>query len=239
VWNWGLNARGNYDESGASSGGISSYYSIPPWQTNVTDMEGRGGSTLFRNIPDVAANADNVYEIYDNANTVDGIGGTSCAAPLWAGFVALVNQQSAANGGPNAGFINPTLYVIGAGPNYSACFHPVVFGHNTWSASPGLFYAMDNYNLCTGLGTMNGTNLINSLASAVPARVFLPCPLNAGGLTLNWTSMPGISYQLQCTSDLGANNWISFGSAITATGSVTSERDSFTNSLRFYRVLVR
>jgi len=166
VWNWGL-VDGGYDDSGASSGGISSYYSIPSWQTNVSNMAGRGGSTSYRNIPDVAANANNVYVIYDNGkntNSYDGWGGTSCAAPMWAGFMALVNQQSAANGGTSAGFINPALYAIAAGSNYASCFHDVTSGNNTWSQSPDLFYAMSNYDLCTGLGTMQGQSLINALA---------------------------------------------------------------------------
>jgi subtilase family serine protease len=156
VWNWG--------DDTSSSGGISSYYTIPTWQTNVSNMAGRGGSTGFRDIPDVAANADNVYELYGDGKSTDGIGGTSCAAPMWAGFMALVNQQVAANGGSNSGFINPTLYALAAGSNYASCLHDVTSGNNTWSSSPDLFYATNNYDLCTGLGTMNGQTLINALA---------------------------------------------------------------------------
>jgi subtilase family serine protease len=163
VWNWAV----EYDDPGVgSSGGISSYYSIPYWQTNVSNMAARGGSTGFRNIPDVAANADNVYVLYSNGKHTDGIGGTSCAAPLWAGFMALVNQQSAASGGKVAGFINPALYTIAAGSSYASCFHDVTSGNNTWSSSPNLFYATNNYDLCTGLGTINGQSLINALASS-------------------------------------------------------------------------
>jgi subtilase family serine protease len=240
VWNWGLDAAGNYSSTGASSGGISSYYSIPSWQTNVSNMAGRGGSASFRNIPDVAANADNIYEIYDNGkntNDFDGNGGTSAAAPLWAGFMALVNQQSAANGGPSAGFINPAIYAIAAGSNYALCFHDVTSGNNTWSKSPNLFYATNGYDLCTGLGTMNGTNLIIALASPIPAPSFLPPVSSAGVVTLTWTTVGGISYQVQYTSDLTATNWINFGSPITASGSVATVSDSFTISQRFYRVL--
>ncbi len=166
VWNWGGGT--------GSSGGISSYYPIPSWQTNVSNMAGRGGSASSRNIPDVAANADNVYVIYDNGkntNDYDGWGGTSCAAPMWAGFMALVNQQSVANGGSNSGFINPAIYAIAAGSNYASCFHDVTSGNNTWSSSPNLFYAMANYDLCTGLGTMNGQSLINALA---PSGTLVP-----------------------------------------------------------------
>ena len=59
----------------------------------------RGGSTKLRNIPDVALTADNVFVDYGNGSR-SVFGGTSCAAPFWAGFIALVNQQAAANGKP-------------------------------------------------------------------------------------------------------------------------------------------
>jgi subtilase family serine protease len=240
VWNWAVEE----DEPGVgSSGGISSYYSIPSWQTNVSNMAGRGGSTSFRNVPDVAANADNVYEIYDNGNdrhnAFDDNAGTSCAAPLWAGFMALVNQQSAANGGPSVGFINPAIYAIAAGPNYTPAFHDVTSGNNTWSESPNLFYATNNYDLCTGLGTMNGTNLINALASSIPTPIFLTPALTAGSVTLSWNTVAGISYQLQYTSDLSTTDWSNLGSAITASGPVATVSDSLTNSQRFYRVLLK
>ena len=73
----------------------------------------------MRNVPDVALTGDNVYVVYNNGSP--GIfGGTSCAAPLWAGFLALVNQQAALGGNPPAGFINPAVYTIGkSNPNYT------------------------------------------------------------------------------------------------------------------------
>src|SRR5690349_7888627 len=52
-------------------------------------------------------------------------GGTSFAAPMWAGYLALVNQQSVANGNKTAGFINPSLYGIGGGSSYSSSFHDI------------------------------------------------------------------------------------------------------------------
>ncbi len=146
-----------------SCGGISSYYSLPSWQTNVSNLAGRGGSASFRNIPDVALTADNVYVVSGGSGVGSGgVGGTSCAAPLWAGFMALVNQQAAASGKPASGFFNPAIYVIAAGPGYAKCFHDITTGNNTWSGSPNLFYAMAGYDLCTGLGTPAGQNLINS-----------------------------------------------------------------------------
>ncbi len=154
VWNWGGNT--------GSGGGVSPNYAIPGWQAQV-DMSANNGSTVNRNIPDVALTADGVYVVHDNGVT-GAFGGTSCAAPLWAGFCALVNQQSLATGGTTVGFLNPALYAIGAGSNYSNCFHDITTGNNVGTNTPGLFNAVANYDLCTGLGTPNGTNLINALA---------------------------------------------------------------------------
>jgi subtilase family serine protease len=164
VWNWNNSGHQNV----GSGGGVSTYYNIPWWQTNI-DMTANLGSTTMRNVPDVALTADNVFVDYHNGNnaTSGGFGGTSCAAPLWAGFTALVNQQAVASGGTTVGFLNPALYAIGAGTNYAACFHDITTGNNIGSGTPGLFYAVPGYDLCTGWGTPNGTNLINALAAPV------------------------------------------------------------------------
>jgi len=164
VWNWGGN-------SGSSSGGVSSYYKIPSWQSG-TSMAANQGSTTQRNIPDVALTADNVSVYYGNGSS-DVFGGTSCAAPLWAGFMALVNQQAATLGKPAVGFINPAVYAIGNGQNagysYAACFHDTTTGNNFWSASPSAYSAVAGYDLCTGWGTPNGASLISALAGSTAA----------------------------------------------------------------------
>ncbi len=110
--------------------------------------------------------ADNVYAMANQGRT-NNVSGTSCAAPLWAGFIALVNQQAAGTGAPTAGFINPAIYAIGMGPGYASAFHDITTGNNTWSGSPGEYYAEPGYDLCTGWGTPGGTNLINTLAPDV------------------------------------------------------------------------
>jgi uncharacterized repeat protein (TIGR01451 family) len=166
VWNWDIRFGTDFDGVG-TCGGISSFYSIPSWQTNV-NMTAARGSTTHRNTPDVALTADDVFVIADNGSEYPGTGGTSCAAPLWAGFTALINQQSTNNGFASVGFINPALYAIAAGANYTNCFHDITTGNNTWSGSPNLFFAVPGYDLCTGLGTPNGTNLINALVGSAP-----------------------------------------------------------------------
>jgi hypothetical protein len=161
VWNWDVE-HGSKDDGVGSSGGISSYYSIPSWQTNI-DMTTNHGSTTMRNIPDVALTADNIYVYYNNGSKAT-FGGTSCAAPLWAGFTALVNEQAASVGRPMVGFINPAIYAIGKSTNYTADFHDTTTGNNTWSSSPNNFYAVPGYDLCTGWGTPAGQSLIDALA---------------------------------------------------------------------------
>ena len=65
------------------------------------------------------------------------IGGTSAAAPLWAGFTALANQQAAANGEPTVGFINPAIYAIGRqAAAMRLAFHDITTGNNTNGSSP-------------------------------------------------------------------------------------------------------
>jgi len=235
VWNWG-NGQG-------SSGGISSYYAIPSWQTNVSNLAGRGGSASNRNIPDVALTADNVYVAYGGNGSSEEVGGTSCAAPLWAGFTALVNQQAAANGETSVGFINPAIYTLAAGANYASCFNDVTTGNNTSSSSPSLFYATAGYDLCTGLGTPNGMNLINALAS--PADPLGVSPLagftvngqaggpfggtpqiftltNSGASSLNW-SLINTSSWLNCSP---AGGVLAGGQQTSVTADLTSAADS-------------
>jgi hypothetical protein len=155
VWNWGGGI--------GSAGGISTYYALPAFQQGIS-MVANHGSTSKRNIPDVALTADNIYVTFDKGSSGN-FGGTSCAAPLWAGFVALVNQQVASGGGSSVGFINPAIYTISKGAGYASDFHDITTGDNTSPDSPANFFAVPGYDLCTGLGTPTGINLINALAS--------------------------------------------------------------------------
>jgi hypothetical protein len=144
------------------SGGISSFYSIPSWQANVS-MAANGGSTANRNVPDVALAADNIYVQYGDGSSGT-FGGTSCAAPLWAGLAALMNEQSLMAGRPAIGFVNPVIYTIGLGTGYHEGFHDITTGNNTSPNSPDGFYAVTGYDLCTGWGTPAGQSLINAIA---------------------------------------------------------------------------
>ena len=171
VWNWG-NGIG-------SGGGTSTVYTIPAWQANV-DMTANGGSTTMRNIPDVAMAADKVWVYFGNGNG-GAYGGTSCASPLWAAFTALVNQQAAVTGEPAVGFLNPTLYQIGSGPDYNLAFHDITTGDNTSSGSASQYYAAAGYDLCTGWGTPAGQYLINALADPEPLLILPGTGFTAAG----------------------------------------------------------
>ena len=90
------------------------------------------------------------------------------------------------------GFINPTIYSLAEGPNYNLCFHDITTGNNTWSGSPTLFYAVPGYDLCTGWGTPDGTNLINALVGAGPVHVSPPPPPYGSALAaLNYSNPNG------------------------------------------------
>lgn len=152
----------------SSSGGILYQVPIPNYQKQV-NMSVNQGSTIWRNYPDVAACADNIEVVWSPASTnmgfVDYTGGTSAAAPLWAGFAALINQQAASSGKPPIGFINPAIYAIGESPLYTNCFHDIIVGNNTNATSTNLFFACSGYDLCTGWGSPTGQQLIDALTS--------------------------------------------------------------------------
>jgi len=191
-----------------SGGGISLSNAIPIWQQGFATTTNQGSPTL-RNVPDVAMVASNILSIADNGQT-NSAAGTSAAAPLWAGFAALVNQQNTAA----VGFFNPALYALAKTSNYMTDFHDITTGNNTNSSSSNRFFAMTGYDLCTGLGTPSGTNLISKLA--VPFQNILA----SGGLitfSANKTIAPVSPYQI-------TNNIILDGTGfnVTFSGSVTS-----------------
>jgi hypothetical protein len=182
VWNRGYVAKDNQYEG--SSGGISSYYSLPIWQQGI-NMTTNLGSTTQRNIPDVAMTAENVYVKCGNGTNMT-VGGTSCAAPLWAGFLALVNQQAAAVGRASIGFANPSIYALAKGTNYASCFHDITTGNNFWSSSPANYPATTGYDLCTGWGTPAGTNLINALVDLADTSIIQNGGFETGNFN-GWT----------------------------------------------------
>jgi subtilase family serine protease len=252
VWNWGLD-NGNYV---GSSGGISSYYSIPDWQTNVS-MALNMGSPTNRNLPDVALTADNIYVAYGGGTSGD-FGGTSCATPLWAAFTALMNEQSLGAGRTTMGFINPPLYALGESTNYNECFHDITNGDNISANSTNEFFATTGFDLCTGWGTPAGQVLINALAGAPDTLDILPAAgfttagavggpfnststlfqlTNSGAVSLQW-SLINTSSWLQAsaangTLAAGASTYVTVNLAASATNlpqGIYTADVQFTNS---------
>ncbi|MGA9587633.1 MAG: protease pro-enzyme activation domain-containing protein [Terracidiphilus sp.] len=151
-----------------SGGGISpDKVAIPSWQqlSGVINSSNKGSTTL-RNGPDVAANANfTFYTCGDQeACQANYYGGTSFAAPMWAAFVALANQQYAqSNPGKTLGFINPTIYQQNINATtYAADFHDVKSG------TSGSYSAVAGFDLVTGWGSPTAT-LITALTGPAPS----------------------------------------------------------------------
>jgi kumamolisin len=164
---WNDHASGG----GATGGGVSAVFPLPAWQANAgvpasgaikkkhkepsavtSEAAEKAAGTGGRGVPDVAGDAspETGYQIL-----VDGqqevVGGTSAVAPLWAGLIALLNQQL----GRNIGFLNPQIYPLGETP-----FFDITSGNN------GAFSARSGWDACTGLGSPNGQLLLTSLQSS-------------------------------------------------------------------------
>ena len=148
-----------------SGGGISTTYPIPSYQQGFS-MAACGGSTKMRNIPDVALTADIQMYLIWNDGQPTAVGGTSAATPLWAGFVALANQQTASNVKLRIGFLNPFLYTIGNGSNYVLDFHDITNGSNG-------YHTVTGYDLVTGWGSPAGEHLITDLSGTPSAPSFV------------------------------------------------------------------
>ncbi|GGH07066.1 S53 family peptidase [Silvibacterium dinghuense] len=144
-----------------SGGGISpDKIAIPSWQklTGVITSTNKG-STTYRNGPDVSANANFTFYTCADQTTclANEYGGTSFAAPMWAGFIALSNQQATANGQSYAGFLDPTIYPDNLTSTYSTNFHDITSGKS------GSYSAVTGYDLVTGWGSPKAA-LITTLA---------------------------------------------------------------------------
>ena len=164
AWNTAITAKGGPPVK-ASGGGFSRLFARPAYQDGVPGI----GAT--RGVPDVAGDASPTGMALARSAPGGGYklspgGGTSAAAPLWAGLIALADQEA----GHPLGFVNPTLYQIARGPLYHKAFHDVTIGNNTvvtltrppvtitgYQAGPG-------WNPVTGWGTPDAQVLIPLLA---------------------------------------------------------------------------
>ena len=165
---------------GATGGGISSYWSIPFYQTVEVPtgyVTNNGGSSAYRNVPDVAAVAD-LFTGVSVYSKINGgwitIGGTSVSAPIWAGYMTLLNAGFHYLGFKDVGYFNSILYAVGApfyGYGYSANdLFDIIEGTNGLPAAlsfgnPG-FSAGGGYDNCTGNGSLWASNFFPQLVDA-------------------------------------------------------------------------
>jgi len=163
------------NNSGATGGGISSYWPLPDWQNTTVGgtayVTANGGSATYRNVPDVAAVGDpltgvGVY-VKDQGGWLQ-IGGTSVSSPIWAGYLSTINAAFSHFNLGKIGFFNPVFYAVGTvdfgvGQPVAYC-RDIVQGQNglIGSPNPGYFNGL-GYSNTTGNGTIWGQGLAAQL----------------------------------------------------------------------------
>jgi len=173
-----------------TGGGVSGVFSRPSWQGGPGVPAGS-----MRCVPDVAAvsNANtnttlNVGALVVVNGVFSGTSGTSLSAPVWAGLIAIVNQARSNLGLKPLGLLGPWIYpLIG-----SSAFRDITKGNNgAYGAGPG-------YDLCTGVGTPNLTNLITIIDEEITYTPPPSSPITAGSaVTMNATAQLSATYQWQ------------------------------------------
>ena len=147
VWNEGR-------QDGATGGGVSDTFGLPVWQKKANVPKSTRGH-VGRGVPDVAGNADPLTGYVVRVDGQDGvIGGTSAVAPLWAGLVAMLNEKLA----QPVGYLNPVLYGLP-----ETTFRDIKQGDNDITGKGKLYKAGPGWDPCTGLGSPNGTALLDAL----------------------------------------------------------------------------
>jgi kumamolisin len=168
VWN---DTTAGSQGGGAGGGGYSDVFGVPAWQADALGSNGAGTaaaetadpekrkhptSPAGRGVPDVAGNADPVtgYKIVANGQDT-AVGGTSAVAPLWAGLIARLAQQS----GRRFGLLQPLIYAGVTAGKPATGFHDITSGNN------GAYSAATGWDPCTGLGSPNAVALLSVLSS--------------------------------------------------------------------------
>ncbi|KAJ7699098.1 family S53 protease [Mycena metata] len=147
----------------SSSGGFSNLFPVPSWQAadtaaylaSIGDEHSGFYNPTGRGFPDVASE----WEVFIvNAGGVTSIGGTSCASPIFASFIALVNDRLIAAGKPTLGFLNPLLYSTGRGG-----LDDVNVGQSSGCGSISGWPAINGWDPVTGLGTPDFPGMLEAL----------------------------------------------------------------------------
>ncbi len=231
VWNDSCSVTdcgSDYASLYASGGGASGYYAKPSWQAGVAGIPNDGA----RDTPDVSLSAsghdpylvciDGSCPNRSGRYSFSGYSGTSAATPSFAGIMALIVQKTASRQGQ----ANYRLYKLAATENLSSCnasstagqslaaciFNDVTNGDNSVPGEAGYgtlsaqYQAGIGYDLATGLGSVNVTNLATGWNEAIPvgtpAVSFSRTNLNFGAVTLGSSSSQVISVSNPGTAPL-------------------------------------
>lgn len=152
----------------ATGGGVSDHFAMPAYQATANVPVSVNGARRGRGVPDVAANANpsSGYTIYvkdpGGMSAPTRSSGTSMAAPLWAGLIAVINAAL----GRSVGFINPTLYAAGATAFRDIV--PVAVARDNGVKGVTGYPARPGWDACTGWGSPIGTKLLEVLRAAAP-----------------------------------------------------------------------
>jgi subtilase family serine protease len=161
----------------ASGGGASRVYRQPAWQQEVSGAAAANG---MRAVPDVSLTAagHDGYVTCENGSYWE-VSGTSSAAPAFAGVLALVAQ---AGGKVGLGNANPALYGLVNAPVNP--FHATQFGNNSVPGVPGFAAGGTDYNLATGLGSVDTASLVEAWGAGGTTRPALEINAEPGSLLL-------------------------------------------------------
>ena len=161
---------------GAGGGGISSFWTMPSYQSSTHGVINAGSSgrpcgaaagTDCREVPDVSALAGPYPYLEYVSGAWGSWGGTSLAAPLWASLIALSDASKTCSG-KDIGFANPLLYHVAQ--TDPQAFHDVVRGDNDLTGrNKDVFRAGVGYDMATGLGAPNAAVLPAALCALAAA----------------------------------------------------------------------
>ena len=89
------------------------------------------------------------------------MGGTSAAAPLVAGMIALWDQQAKQSGLPRPGFVPPLLYSIAH--HAPGSFLDITTGGNSVFANVSCCAATPGFDMASGLGSPLANQIVTQL----------------------------------------------------------------------------
>jgi uncharacterized protein (TIGR03437 family) len=198
-------------EPSASGGGASVLFSKPSWQTGLGVP-----SDNARDVPDISLNTsddNDAYVVY-TSGSLQAYGGTSFAAPTFAGMTVLLNQKLGSGG---VGNINPKLYSLARSGWDSGMFHDITTGNNivtvgcsrrafNCTSTPVGYYAGVGYDQTTGLGSVDMYKLVTGWNGASTT----PPPALTTSLTL-----------LTNLSTVAANDVVYLMAKVTSTNGTT------------------